>query len=286
MAGRVAYFTAGDRGAGHLTRGLAIGRALARVGHVGEYQIFAPETPYPALRATQYTRIAAPRDALIDPRRALETPLAAALRAFRPDLVVVDLFWAPLLHILPGLGCEAWLLLRDCPAAWTVGRGSARFDPRQYTRIVAIEPVDHAVVTHRVDPVVILNPDECVAPGALRRRIGTPEGRKLVAISHAGLVGELDAMRDVAPEGDVVTLDLHAQDAVFPACAWLADADAVVCGAGFNSYWEAHWLGYAARTRFVAFDRTFHNEHNRLARPAGPAMRENGADRLARWIAG
>jgi hypothetical protein len=283
---RVAYFTAGTVGAGHLVRGIALGRALGRRGFTGDYRAFGPPVPYPSLARAGYEQLAISERELRDPLAAGRSEVAATLAAFRPDLLVVDMFWAPLRHILPLRGCECWLLIRACPRAWFTGPPDTRFEARQYRRIVAIEPFRHAALRESVDPVVVCNPEECRPPQALRERLGIPPERRLVVATHAGLPGEGAQVEGAAGEEPAVRFDLFEEHAVFPLAEWLPGADRVLCAAGYNAFWEARWLGYAARTRFTPLPRKIDDQAWRLASCLGYPMLANGADTLAEWIVG
>jgi hypothetical protein len=72
---------------------------------------------------------------------------------------------------------------------------------------------------------------------------------------------------------------------VFPLAPWLGAADEVHCSAGYNSYWEARWLGYAPRTRLTAIARTFDDPIWRVKNCGDHEIRDNGADVIAREIA-
>ncbi len=285
---RVAFVTGGTVGAGHLVRGLALRRGLARAGFAGEYRMLGPALPFPLATAEAgYQPVEIKEDLrLREARQAAESDLARALLAFAPDLVVVDLFWAPLRWVLPHLAAEAWLLVRTCPAPWLSSRLGMPFAPEQYARIVAIEPIEHPEIGETIDPLVIANPEECRPPTALRERFGVPLEEPLQVVLHAGLPGELARLAPPGEPAHTLTLDLHGADPLFPACEWLGGADRIVCGAGYNSFWEAHWLGYAPRTRFVPFARSIDDQAARIERFSGHRPRENGADVLARWIAG
>jgi hypothetical protein len=283
---RVAYFTAGTVGAGHLVRGVALGRALVRRGFAGTYRAFGPRLPYPSVQDAGFESVAVVEDELRDPSRAATSGVAAALAAFRPDLLVVDMFWAPLRHILPLPDCECWLLVRACPRAWFTGPRDTSFAPAQFRRVVAIEPFRHAAVRETVDPIVVCNPDECRPPGALRERLGVPPERSLVVVAHAGLAGERAAIEAEARGEHAVRCDLFDEHALFPLAEWLPGADRVHCGAGYNAFWEARWLGYAPRTSFKPFPRKIDDQAWRVATCLRSPMRANGADTLAGWIVG
>jgi hypothetical protein len=282
---RVAFFTAGSHGAGHRALGLAIGRGLTRAGFSGVYRMFGPGHPFHALPAADAEDVDVPEDLLRDPSTARATRLAAQLTAFAPDVLLVDMFWAPLRYILPLPSCESWLLLRSFPPGWLQGPPGVPFEWSQYARIVSVEPVSSNVLTHAIDPVVIANPEECQPRGALRRRLGIAEGLRLVGVMHAGNLGEHGSLVPPAAPGEVLArFDLHAADALFPIAEWLGDCDAVHCGAGYNSFWEAQWLGYANRTTFTGFLRSNDDQHWRMAKGARHVMRSNGADTLAGWL--
>jgi hypothetical protein len=283
---RVAFFTGGTVGAGHLARGIAVGRALARAGFGGSYRMFGPRQPFAAGARDDWEAVDIRPDLLGAPEAAPHTELAQRILAFAPDLLIVDMFWAPLRYALPSLACERWLLLRSFPSPWLVGPPGAPFDAGQYSRIVAIEPVSAPAITHTIDPIVLVNPDEQKPRGALRRRLGASDDQRLVAVMQAGVPGERAQLAPAPKTNELlVTLDMFAAEALFPAAEWLGDCDAIHCGAGYNSFWEARWLGYAARTMFTPFPRRNDDQGWRLTRCIDHPMLANGADTLARWIA-
>jgi hypothetical protein len=287
---KVAYLTGGTVGAGHLVRGVAIGRALARAGFRGGYRMFGPRLPFAAAGGRddyEAVEIEADRAALQHPQLAQTSDLALRLRRFGADLLIVDLFWAPVRWILPALRCEAWLLVRTCPAPWLVGGPGMPFAAEQYQRILGIEPFDHPALDETIDPIVVCNPDERRPPEALRRWAGVPEGEELAVALHAGERGEIEQLRRLAGgRAPLLTLDLFEDQALFPAAEWVAGADRIYSGAGYNACWEARWLGHEARTRFLPFRRSIDDQARRLAIFRDHHPRANGADVLARWIAG
>jgi len=280
---RIGFFTAGSVGAGHLVRGVALERALRRVGFGGEYRMFGPALPFAAAARLGYETVPLEEGLLRDAVRAPESALARVLSRFQPDVLLVDLFWAPVHHLLPHLRCEAWLLVRCCPRAWFGGPPDTRWDPARFARIIGIEPLPHAAIRERVEPVVVCNPEECRPPGALRAHLEVPPGRPLVVAMHAGLPGEMAALAKAGGHG-VVTCDLYTESALFPVAEWLRDADGVFAGAGYNSFWEARWLGWFERTVFTPFPRAVDNQGWRLATCSTYRMQQNGADTLARWL--
>ena len=283
---RVAYFTAGTVGAGHLVRGLAIGRALRRCGFTGTYRIFGPSLPYPSATHDDFVPVPVVAEELRVPARAAGSEIAAALRAFQPELLIVDVFWAPLRHILPLDGCECWLLIRTCPRKWFEGPADMPFEPRQFRRFVAIEPFRHPAIRERIDPIVVCNPDECRPANALREHLGVPADNRLVVVTHAGRPGEVEQLEREARNDSIVRLDLFAEGALFPLAEWLPGADRIYSAVGYNAFWEARWLGYAPRTTFFPVPRQIDDQAWRLNNCLGYPLQQNGADTIAAWISG
>lgn len=283
---RIAYFTAGTVGAGHLMRGIAIRRGLERAGSGAQYRMFGPPLSFsPGVVPDDYEPVEVRTDpAIRDPYLAAGSDLCRKLDAYRADLLLVDLFWAPMRWVLPLLRCEAWLLVRTCPAGWLVGDGRVRFVASQYQRIVAIEPLEDPAITDTIGPVVIVNPDECRPKDALRARLGVEDERELAVVAHAGERGEIRQLAERDPAA--ITLDLFAPHPIFPAAKWLPGADRVITGGGYNAFWEARWLRFAERTLFVPFPRSIDDQGKRVRAFADVPLECNGADVLARWIRG
>ena len=154
---RVAYFTAGTIGAGHLVRGLAIRRALERRNCSVTYRIFAPRSALAETITPSYVPVEIHARELRQPASAAASQLAASLEEFAPDLLLVDLFWAPLAYVTVGR-CRAWLLIRSCPVKWLGTLAGFSFEPSRYGRVIAIEPTVAASLTDRIPPIVMANP--------------------------------------------------------------------------------------------------------------------------------
>lgn len=304
---KLAFFTAGTIGAGHLARGIAIERALARVSSKAELTIVAPPSPFTIADRPSCRAVAMDPMELYDRKRAPKSLLAETLVDLAPDVLVVDMFWAPLLYVLPLLAprTEAWLLVRKVPADWFTGPPGHRFDRAQYARILAIEPgLDGGVVDETIDPIVLVRSEEAKRRGSLRARLGLATDAPLVVVEHAGSVDEQRELvaravaRTKAPP-HVFTLSRRDQVAnassfeathhdgapFFPLAEWLGDADEIVTGAGYNAYWETRLLGLDSRTVYVPFARPLDDQAWRIEAHRAFVPRDNGADTLVKMLA-
>jgi hypothetical protein len=182
-------------------------------------------------------------------------------------------------HVIARLAGEAWLLMRIAPRWFVPQRGDAIRS--RYARMLAIEPGADAVGAQRIDPIVCCNPDECLSPAALKEALRIPRFATLTVRMHAGKAGELEQLPSA--DGRVVRWDGLRSARYFPAARWLGGADRIVAAAGYNTYWESVWLGYAARTAFTPFARTIDDQRLRCT-AAAERPRSNGADTIATAI--
>lgn len=287
---RIAFFTAGTIGAGHLVHALAIERGLRRAGYTGDFHIFSPGVPGHIQAPPNLTALPIDMATLKSPTLARTSELAAALKTFDADILLIDMFWAPLLHITPSLRAKSWLLIRQCPPAWLRGPSFARFEPGRYQRLIAIEPLDHPLLKDQIEPIVYCNPDEMHPPGTLRKHLGLSDHQHLTVVMQAGLEGEIEAFSpppNTQTHTHIFRSDpFHPETLIFPLAPWLHDANTILCGAGYNAFWEAKWLGHFDRTHFHAFQRLIDDQAWRLREMSHYTMHQNGADQLASMLLG
>jgi len=283
---RIAHVTAGTIGLGHIMAAEAIRRGLKRAGFNGQSRLFGPPSAFACAPLDYFTPIPIVAEELADPFRAEESALARALDEFKPDLLLGETHWAPLLYLLPRPKCPAWLLLRKVPDMWFTGTDEVPFRADLWDRIISFEPLfEHPMFTDQVDPIVVCNRGELRPKGSLRKRWDLSLTARLVVVAQAGEPGEADAIpTDEDAKARVVRLDGRSADHPFPLAEWLSDADQIYAGAGYNAYWESKWLGWFERTHFTAFPRPIDDQAWRLEACADYWPKENGADQLARWI--
>lgn len=286
---RVAYFTAGSHGAGHLVRGVALWRAFKRRGAKVEFRLFAPRSAFDHIAEGVHEPVTVDAAELREPDRARQSQLAQQLAAFAPQLLIVDLFWVPLAFV--PLPCPAWLLLRSVPSFWLVGPREARFDARRFDRVLAIEPAPGLERFEAIPPVVVANPDERRSRADLCEALGADASKPLHLVAAAGLPTDQQTLSAVGPAAgaQVRRLELSTKAAPFPLAPWLSALEArdrLVAAPGYNTFWEAHWLGFADKTTWVPIKRVLDDAAWRAAFTPTTKWNENGADWLARAVAG
>lgn len=283
----VTLVLAGTTGAGHLTRALALVRAVERAGRPLRVSIVGPPNPWSAIRFPEWVarrEIAFRPEEYTTPERARESALGTTLSALAPDVVLCDLHWVPVQQVLAaGISTPAWLLLRSHVPRWLDGPSFATFERELWERVFAIEPIGLPCAHQSLEPVVVGNPGERMPPDALHRHLGLTPGTPLTVAMQAGEVGEVEQLLG-EPVGHLLQSDLRAEGVPYPLGLWLQGATRVLSGAGYNAFWEAKWLGHFERTRFTAFPRPIDDQAWRIRECAAYRMRENGADQLVRLL--
>ena len=319
---RILYLTAGTVGAGHVMRGLALHRALERLGATGTFVLAGPQLDLSlplsgdtlarsgdtgslsgdtgSLSGDTAGRLQLePRTIRVDSTRvadreqALASDAARLAREIRPDLVLVDLFWVPFLHLVRASPAPSWLLLRSCPAKWLRGPPSVPFDARAFARVIWTEPCADGAVegASRVEPIVVVSrADERRGP-SLRERLGVLGPRPLALVAHGGMAGEIERLDALARARfghthEVAHANLRVSGVPFPLAPWLCEADVIIGGAGYNLAWELTWLELHARATLVPFDRSIDDQRTRARVAPHHPMTANGADQLASQILG
>jgi hypothetical protein len=288
---KVTFFSAGSHGAGHVTRAWALQQALARQAPQVAFTALLPPSPFLHRLGDAGRAVEIDHAALLTKETAATSPLARAIADSAPDIVLVDMFWAPLACIQ--LPCPVWLMLRSVPPVWLVGPREVPFDSSRYARILAIEPAPALSAFEATPPVVATT--TATPPFALSRHASRAALAALMGVSaeapirvvvSSGLQGDRPVLEaeSLRQGGHWHSFDGLADDAVFPISPLLTGADAIIAAPGYNTFWESRLLGFDDRCTFVPIKRTIDNTDWRAALPSSVRFDENGADVIARML--
>lgn len=277
---KIAYFSCGAVGEGHRVRGWAIWRALNRLGLLDSvvWEVFDP-TVDDADRGRGYT---------------LAQWCAFRLQCFKPTLVLVDInleyFAASMLKNWNGPRPIIWWLTRWMPLQFYNNQPGLLAQRRFVIEPCAQENMHWPA--EKLNPIVSHNLNEMANRADSLERFGLPPDATSIGLAvHAGQPGEFDMLRDhhaLKTCEYVVELDWHGEPSkrvmVSP---FVGIFSKIVTGAGYNRFFETHWLRLERCTVFVPFDRLNGEQEARLAwHQENPSWRmtANGADELAGHI--
>jgi hypothetical protein len=248
---RVLFYSGGVTGSGHIVLGLCVAAALKRSGMPYEVAILSVETPFAQLARRSGVSImtlpAEEADAL-GPERYRESALFRAIDSYRPDFLIVDLFWFNLDAFLRELPCKKILLIRQVDPAifhFRVPGRELTFHPADYDIILKTEPGF-----------------ELPFPARQIADLGFGDKEETCLFAFNGKQGEgASAWKSYSylrEEGWKVYRSDNRQGGLFPAVDWFNAFDMLVCGAGYSAFWEARAFGKEAF--FVPFPRRFEDQ--------------------------
>ncbi len=297
---RVLFFANDGLGAGHVTRTLAIARALRRKVQRLELMLATTSQADALLAAEPIAAVRWPgpwqaqASGWTDPirRSVAARVVSGAIEGFRPELLVTDTFPSGPHGELGGLVREVprRALVRrsvrgDCAGSGTPGAGLADYE----LAIVPDDPAEHRVEslpipTVRVPPITLFEAHEGVGRQAARARLGlAPEGRLILVGSGGG--GDADAAALAERVAEAITRIPGGPTPVIavgplgrgrpapagigrvnesPLQPFLAAFDGAIAPAGYNL---AHELAKAGvPTALFAMPRPFDDQAGRAAR--------------------
>ena len=280
-------------GSGHIVQGLALAGAFRRAGVPLEYSILTLQSEFARLAepfGVSLTTVPPEDESALGPGRFRDSALFRAIQAAAPDVLVVDLYWFPLDAFLRDLPCRKILLIRQIDPRFFRFRLPDRelvFRPSDYDLVLRTEPgFEPPFPSESVEPVIIRNRDEILPRAAARADLGLSDGDQACLFAFNGKSGEgAEAWKSFSyleAEGWKVVRSDNRGGGLFPAADWFAAFDLLVCGAGYNAFWEARY--FRKEAFFAPFPRRFESQARRVALCSDYEFERNGADQLAERI--
>jgi hypothetical protein len=285
----VVYYTSGVSGTGRLVRGVAIKNALLRKNIDFRFTILHSAPIAGFLGGNGQFKLPLETAQQTDSRHYENSAIYAHLMRLAPDLLIVDLLWVPLHSFLDEIRCKKIFLARQVSPDFFVFNDpgvSLRFNPQQYDRVLAIEPYDCPVTEEHINPIVIRNRHEVLPAEVAIDRLKLDPAKKHCLFSFNRPPEVCDKTRaeyaSLADEGyEVFSTTLHA-DGVFPVVDYFNAFDLVICGGGYNAFWEAVY--FKKKAVFIPTKARYENAWWRIETCRNYKFERNGADELAEII--
>ncbi len=287
----IVYYSSMMTGSGHIVQGLSVARALKRNGinadftilHCGGFGELADR------ENVSHVELPPENEKQLGADNFKSSALFLKLAALKPDVLLVDLSWYTLRHFIDGFDCLKIFLCRqvsDDAFSIPLPGDPLVFEPKQYDRIIATEPFDSKITMEQINPIVIRNRDEILPRAAALEKLSPGGGSKICLFSVNGKPGEYEEIKKtysyLEEEGYQIIYTTNFQEGLFPAVDYFNAVDLLVCGAGYNAFWEAVY--FEKETIFYPFKRRFENQRLRVETCSGYRFEENGADQLVRMI--
>ncbi len=292
---RILFYTGGATGSGHIVGGLSVANAFKRAGVTHDFQLLSVETPFAGLAQSQgvdVRTIPLEDDDALGPAQWRDSELFRSIDAFRPDILIVDLFWFALDAFIRELPCRKAILIRQVDPRFFRFRVRDRelaFRPADYDLVAGIEPGFRLpFLTESLEPLVMRNRDEIKSEAEARADLRIGPGRRACFFGFNGNAWEgaevWKSFDYLESEGWQVVRSDNRSGGLFPAVDWFNAFDLLVVGAGYNAFWEARYFDKQAF--FAPFPRNFEDQRHRIRVNSDYVPAENGADQLVRRLLG
>ncbi len=290
---RVLYYTGGTTGSGHLVRGLTLANAFRRAGAPVDFSILSVNTEYgrfAEIFEVPLVQIPPEDETALGPDRYRGSALYRAIEAAAPDVLVVDIHWFALDSFIRELPCRKVILIRRIDPRYFRFRVADRelaFRPGDWDLVLRTEPgFDLPFPSESVEPLVLRSRDEILTAADARADLGLGPEDRACLFAFSGGVGKgaesWSSFSYLEDEGWKVIRSDNREGGLFPAVDWYNAFDLVVCGAGYNAFWEARY--FRKEAFFVPCETRFEDPVGRIALCSDYDFEENGADQAVRRI--
>lgn len=288
----IVFYTSGISGSGRIVTGIAIYNALKRK-HIDCSYTMVTHSQRGYLAETQgidHIYLPLENEYQLSKKYFHTSLLYHTLSVLKPDVLIVYLQWFTVLELLDELPCTKIFLVRQVDPkyfSFDTPAGKYTFNPAQYSAIVSIEPYTYPFTVLSVNPIVARNHDEILPRKIAREHFNIPDDTPSCLISISGYENESEKYQDyfdstILKEYHCVTTNTYDSNRIFPIVDYFNAFDLVICGAGYNSFWETKFFQKNAIT--IPFKRVFENQFYRVNNFSHYTFTTNGADQLVDMI--
>jgi hypothetical protein len=289
---KIVFYTSGITGSGRIIKGISIGNALRRKNINAEYTILHHSDFVVPWNYFQFTKIPLEEDNRHSARNFSSSVLYKTLNDLQPDILLVDLLWFPFRHFISELHCKKIFLFRqvdDNFFSLQHPEGSISLNQKSYDAVIAIEPFNSIIQMTSINPIIIRNRGEIKSKDEARKNLKIPdESGKCGLLYFNGNPGDFEKVKNaysyLEKEGYQMVYSTNYNDGIFPVADYFNAFDMIICGAGYNSYWEAVYFN--KETIFIPTFARFESGERRITECQEYYFEENGADQLVDIIMG
>jgi len=284
----IIFYTSGISGTGRLITGIAIYNALQRRNIDCTFTMITHSTSGCLAEELGIEHVYLPleNEAQLSKKHYHTSLLYHTLSVLKPDVLIVYLQWFTVCEFLDELPCKKIFLVRQIDKRFfniETPENYYEFNPRQYSSIISIEPYDHPFEVMHINPIIIKNPDEILPAHSAKQKLNVPDDKPVCCISISGYESESEIYNKYYDENIrkkyyCITSSNYNTDLLFPIVDYFNAFDLVICGAGYNSFWETRFFNKKAIT--IPFKRVFEDQFYRVNNFSEFTFSTNGADQL------
>ncbi len=166
--------------------------------------------------------------------------------------------------------------------------GPLRFEPDHYHQLLAIEPFRTPLPFDQINPIVIRNRDEIFdRETALEKLDLSPDEKHCLYAFNANpqdFEKHMEKYSYLERDGYRIFYSSNYRGGLFPAVDYFNAFDFLVCGGGYNQFWESQY--FRKNAKYETISGRFSSQEKRITMGRKLRFDENGADQLVEIIKG
>jgi hypothetical protein len=291
---RVLYYATGITGSGNLVLGISIANAFRRRGGGHSLTILSSSPSFTELAdrmEVPHQEIPLEDEAQLSTEGHGSSALFNTIVSLDPDVLIVAVNWFMLHSFIQGLPCRKVFICRQVDERYfsiPIAGETLSLRPQDYDLALAIEPFQTNQPLRPINPIVLRNRDEVLTRKDALRKLGLEEAGNHCLFAFNGKPGEFEKVKKMyaylEDVGYQMIYSTNYKGGLFPAVDYFNAFEMLICGAGYNAFWEAVY--FQKEAIFVPEPRRFENQFWRVEECQEYAFERNGADELVEMILG
>ncbi len=280
----IVFYTSAISGAGRLVIAMSIGNAFIRKGIKCRYTII--HTSPVSHLADDFDNIKIPLETEeeLSKKNYHKSILFKTLKKLKPDVLLVNHQWYMIYNFIHELVCKKIYLsdyVYDAHFRIPLPEEDLVFNPRQYERVLAIEPFTCPIPMGTINPLVLRNQDEILTRDKALRHIGQDGSKKIALYAFSGNPEDQECFMkkfsSIDKEYEFVRMSLYS-GSLFPLVDYYNAFDFIVCSGGYNFVWDS--VFFNKKAHFIPVNTKFSDQNVRIKNSRKYTFDINGADQL------
>lgn len=284
---KVLYYTSGVTGSGRVVRGISIGNALRRKGIKADFTILSSPLFAHLADAFNITHYDIPVESeeKLTGSTYMHSELYQVINSLKPDVLIVDLLWFPLYHFIHDLPCKKIFLCRQVDDRFfniSMPDKIISFRLEDYDYVLAIEPFTCMIPLKEINPIILRNRNEILSRKTAFHTLGIDDGNKKCLVAYSGPSDNFKKIKKkysyMENEGYEMVYTANYKNNIFPVVDYFNAFDLIICGAGYNAFWEV--IFFKKKAIIVPELKSFEDQKRRISECQDYRFDMNGADQL------
>ncbi len=220
----------------------------------------------------------------------MDSILYKTLTGLNPDFLIIDMLWFSLYHFIDELKCRKIFICHNVMEKFffvNLPGGKLKIKPAQYDLLLSVEPFTCSIPMKPVNPILLRNRDEIYSRDDALQKLGLDGKREVCLYAFNNHPGDFDRYKKKYSYLESVYRMVYTtnyQGGLFPVVDYFNVFDFIVCGAGYNMFWEV--IYFRKEAAFENFPLKFSSTEHRIDNCRDFVFDENGGDQLVDIIMG